>query len=99
MKYFRSLANTLKTEWPAKYPVSVRTYKYLPYHGDCDLLRKGRRKYFRIRIERHDESVMVHFLLHEWAHALSWEHHQDADHPNAWGKQFAKIYRWWEDTL
>lgn len=32
-------------------------------------------------------------LLHEWAHALSFDSKDIDEHGNEWGKQYARIYR------
>lgn len=97
MTWFRAVRDSLKTEWPAKHPVSVRVIRGLVNHGDCCLLGKGKDRRFLIRIRRDSQTTMVHFLLHEWAHALAWEQHGTQDHPDAWGKAHAKIYRWLHD--
>jgi len=74
--FFQRVAAGLRQHCPAAYPVAIRTV-WLPDHieGTCS----RRRSQFSIRIaDRLDERSAVEVLLHEWAHARSWNHRLDA---------------------
>jgi hypothetical protein len=74
--FFQRVAAGLRQHCPAAYPVVIRTV-WLPddTEGTCS----RRRSRFSIRIaDRLDEKSAVEVLLHEWAHARSWNHRLDA---------------------
>jgi hypothetical protein len=77
--FFQHVAAGLRQHCPAAYPVVIRTV-WLPAHieGSCS----RRRSRFSIRVaDRLDEKAAVEVLLHEWAHARSWNHRLDACPP------------------
>lgn len=83
-----------------------RAGEWLEHFGDCVLTadRLGRKR-FRIRIVNdhavagwHGEQLMIDGLVHEWAHAMAWNHIHDKPghesyHGPEWGVAFAKCYQ------
>ncbi|MBM4013113.1 MAG: SprT family zinc-dependent metalloprotease [Planctomycetes bacterium] len=103
--YFFRVVEQLTIHLPLSRPVNVLTGRQLSKKdGDCCVAR-GK---FRIRVSRDlNESEAVDVLLHEWAHALSWEacvgkvaHSRsisDRDferlaHGPMWGLAFSRVY-------
>ncbi len=78
-KFFQRVAAGLRQHCPAAYPVVIRTV-WLP--GNVEGTCSRRRSRFSIRVaDRLDEKSAVEVLLHEWAHARSWNHRLDACPP------------------
>lgn len=80
--------------------VSVRRKKIdRKYHGRC----WRREDFFEIQIDKTlDEEFSIAILLHEWAHARSWNLLYDSYsaeefllncHDAAWGIAYAEVYR------
>lgn len=102
--YFFRVVEQLKIRLPPGRPVTVLAGRQLANHGDCGVVR-GK---FRIRVSRElNESEAVDVLLHEWAHALSWEacvgkvaHSRSVSdheferlaHGPKWGLAFSRVY-------
>jgi hypothetical protein len=104
-QYFRRVVEHLKQLLPPNRPVFVLTGRHLPRKdGDCSIV--GRK--FRIRISRElGLSQAVDVLLHEWAHALSWDacvgktansrkvsdyEFERLAHGPKWGVAYSKVY-------
>lgn len=104
-EYFFRVVEQLKQHLPPSRPVTVLAGRQLPKKdGDCCVVR-GK---FRIRVSRElNESEAVDVLLHEWAHALSWEacvgkvaHSRSVSdheferlaHGPKWGLAFSRVY-------
>lgn len=102
---YRILAQ-LRQLLPPRHPVDVLTNrKFKTFYGDCT--RIGRR--FRIRLSRSlDEPAAIETLIHEWAHALSWERspqesrkmarlpsleRERVAHGPQWGIAYSLVYR------
>lgn len=91
---YRELVSILKKECPPAFPVSVRRTKVsLSICGDCILDKKK----FHIRIcNQLDEIQAIDALLHEWAHAIAWNHLHDCsnknDHDATWGVAYSEVY-------
>jgi len=103
--YFFRVVEQLKIHLPPSRPVTVLTGRQLSKKdGDCCVVR-GK---FRIRVSRElNESEAVDVLLHEWAHALSWEacvgkaaksrsisdyEFERLAHGPKWGLAFSRVY-------
>lgn len=102
--YFFRVVEQLKIHLPPSRPVTVLAGRQLTNDGDCGVVR-GK---FRIRVSRElNESEAVDVLLHEWAHALSWEacvgkvaHSRSVSdheferlaHGPKWGLAFSRVY-------
>lgn len=99
---YKKLVSVLKQKCPAAFPVSVRRVKMIGLDGDCGL---GKKQFF-IRINRNiSESSAIDTLLHEWAHAIAWNHlHDSLDWPEfekrchdaSWGVAYSEVYRVYE---
>jgi hypothetical protein len=51
-------------------------------------------QYFVIVIDQNQSvSNIIDLIIHEWAHALTWDHPDSKDHGNAWSKAYGKLYR------
>ncbi len=88
--------STLRAAHPCEYPVKVIRTKLLPdVWGDCLLIDGKGGPYFRIRV---DSTVplgvaFTFILLHEWAHAMTWDSTLPHDHCDAWGITYAELWR------
>ena len=91
-KYYK-IARYLKTHYSFDYPVIVRRTK-MPanYCGECDFENGN----YLIKINKIlSENSTIDTLLHEMAHAKSWE--KDTEHHGpTWGKEYSKLYRVYE---
>lgn len=96
-KSLRRWLKILRREVPPIHPVRVhRINQDTDFWGACDL-RQTRYGDWVFHIELDDRlqsAGLYHVLLHEWAHALSWQ----SDHPNfpehspEWAIAFARCY-------
>lgn len=93
---FQGLIRFLRKHHPPVYPVRVyrRCLKKADHLGCCELSHRGT-KHFNITIHDTDDIVMVHLLIHEWAHAVAWleGHAGVADHGPEWALAMSRIYR------
>lgn len=100
---YRQLVSILKKKCPPAYPITVRRTKITSQlDGDCSLDKKQ----FKIRISNAlSESSAIDTLLHEWAHAIAWNHlHDSMDwgtfeeriHDASWGVAYSEVYRVYE---
>ena len=104
-RYFRRVVEQLKLHLPPSRPVIVLAGKQLSKKdGDCGVV-CGK---FQIRVSRDlNESQAIDVLLHEWAHALSWEacvgkvaksrsisdyHFDRLAHGPKWGLAYSEVY-------
>jgi hypothetical protein len=104
-KLFHRVVELLHEALPAKHPVDVQLGWVNNYNlGECS--RRG--SHFRIRVSsRQPEWFAIETLVHEWAHALSWDayknvpywpwapaaEYQSPVHGDAWGRAYSKVYR------
>lgn len=95
---FLKIVKILKKECPPAFPVHVRRIRMVD-DGHCT--RKGNSFYIKVN-KALSESQMIDTLLHEWAHALAWNHlHDVTDHKSfqlkvhdaAWGVAYSEVYR------
>ena len=99
---YKSLLKILKARIPLAYPLDCRRAKLDDdTHGWC--CRKGKK--FIIRINRNlKEDLVIETLIHEYAHAISWNHlNDDMDsedlmwHGPAWGVAYSQVYQVYEE--
>lgn len=95
---WRRWLKVLREGHPTEYPVKVRRVPLRDrgedVHGDCDLIEGKHGRYFRIRIDtRLSTEHAFYILLHEWAHALTWDQSDIHDHGDAWGTTYAELWR------
>ncbi len=86
----------LRKEFPALFPIIVRSRVFKSLFGDARLAYKGDTPFrFLIRINKKKNfDAKIDTLLHEWAHCLTWlGDGQDEDHSPEWGISHARIYR------
>lgn len=90
---FKEVARFLKKRVPLKIPVSVRRVKLKgDAAADCGYLEDKNK--FLIRIDKslpNDAAVLI--LLHEYAHAISWDVPGDSHHHISWAIAYSKIYK------
>ena len=92
---WRQAVDALRSFCPVqKYEVVVRRCK-LPAgdEGDC---RKIGPKKMMVRVSKEiPQPYCLEVLVHEWAHALSWdiEHERSVSHSAYWGVAYADCYR------
>ena len=91
MKYYQQVVKILKEKCPANLPVRVRRVTVpRDRFGDCSKYDD----YYLIRVSnklRTEEAINI--LIHEWAHAISWDKCALEDHSNEWGKAYSRVYR------
>lgn len=104
-QHFAKVLKRLRVLLPPAFPVSVQTGRRLRANdGDC--ARLGRR--FHIRICKSlGDAAATDVLLHEWAHALAWNHALDVHaktslttdlefeamaHGPEWGCAYSRVY-------
>ena len=110
--HFHGVVRGLRGLLPAAFPIIVRSAR-LPSDtlGCCH--RTDERFVIRLA-DRLSQPEAVEVLLHEWAHALSWNHSldklaeapdldrdafEDASHDGAWGLAYAKTWRLYSGVL
>ena len=110
--HFHGVLRGLRGLLPAAFPIIVRSAR-LPSDtlGCCH--RTDERFVIRLA-DRLSQPEAVEVLLHEWAHALSWNHaldklaeapdldrdaFEDASHDGAWGLAYAKTWRLYSGVL
>jgi predicted SprT family Zn-dependent metalloprotease len=101
MDYFKKLVARLKEHTPPILP--VRIYKRDLKKGSHFLAytelkyKNNKANHFIIVLDSKlfkDENVLKHFLIHEWAHVISWrEGHIACDHNPEWGLAVSTIYQ------
>ena len=111
-RFFFRVVEQLKIHLPPRRPVVVLTGRqFSTKHGDCSLIDRR----FQIRVSRElNESQAVDVLLHEWAHALSWDTRVDTAaksrsvseyefdrlaHGPKWGLAYSKVYQCFVGTI
>jgi hypothetical protein len=111
-RFFFRVVEQLKIHLPPRRPVVVLTGRqFSSKDGDCSLIDRK----FQIRVSRElNESQTVDVLLHEWAHALSWDTRVDTAaknrsvseyefdrlaHGPKWGLAFSKVYQCFVGTI
>jgi len=111
-RFFFRVVEQLKIQLPSTRPVVVLAGRqFSTKHGDCGLIDYR----FRIRVSRElNESQAVDVLLHEWAHALSWDTCGDMSvqgrrlskyefdrltHGPNWGLAYSKVYQCFVGTI
>ena len=84
----------LQHRFPAPYKTSLTIVALDSCIADCE--RVGRK--FKMRLSpNHQMDVMIAYLFHEYAHALSWPlaryELSEPQHTNEWGVEYATLYR------
>jgi hypothetical protein len=103
-KLFHRVLELLHEALPARLPIDARLgWVKTTCCGFCS----RRDKHFHIRVSsRLPELSAIEVLIHEWAHALSWDAYKNVPywpwaptaenqrpvHGAAWGKAYAKVY-------
>lgn len=99
-RLFRRLVHMLRQEFPTLAPVKVRRRKGAAGYGGCAAITQGDRLlHFCVYVDsRLQIGVAGYFLVHEWAHALSWthDHHSVSDHGIEFALAYSRIYAWFE---
>ena len=99
---YKALLKILKAKIPLAYPLDCRRTKLDDdTHGWCS----RNRKKFLIRINRNlKEDLVIETLIHEYAHAISWNHLNDEMdsedlmwHGPAWGVAYSQAYQVYEE--
>lgn len=93
---FQRIIRILKQNFPAKYPVKVRTRVLKGYHGLTKLC-EGKEPYFLIIIGKDRFDIMIGILSHEYGHVLSWDARFNTwENPNfhtdKWAIKYKEIY-------
>ena len=90
METYRKVVTFMKRTYFKKCPISIRRVNLAEgYDGLCE---KQKSK-FVIKIHnKRPEFYAIDVLLHEVAHALSWDKGKDS-HGMEWGKAYSRVYR------
>jgi hypothetical protein len=101
-KNYRQLVGVLRKHLPLPYPVQIRRVKMKGYDGICA---KNEEQFF-IKIDaKLSEKMAIETLLHEYAHALAWNHRHDKwddaellrkQHDATWGVAYSEVYHVYE---
>lgn len=83
---------------PTQYPVRVRWLPELECKSQATCAKRGRR--FDIELSwkrlRGSWSLANDCLIHEWAHAATWQEHRDlGDHPPEFWIEYGRLYVEW----
>ena len=93
----RDLVGRLREHAPPLLPVRVYVRQRLPddHQGWCCLVYDGTRPArFHILVRRAAWPTMKDAVLHEWAHALSWQEGELTEmHGPEWGLAYARVYQ------
>ena len=96
-KTMRHMLRELRAMTPPLLPVVVRRRKLQTMVGHCLLKkRRGRPAYFTISLDSQIPAKhLPEVLVHEWAHALSWQlgPYNVDDHGPDWGIAYARLYQ------
>ena len=101
---FQRIVRILKKRFPAKYPIRIRTRSLKGYHGLTKLC-DGKEPHFLIIIGKDRFDIMVAYLIHELAHALSWnlwfnKWENPNFHTDKWSLMYKEIYNFlWDNHL
>lgn len=86
---FRKAATFLKQNVELSIPLKIRRIKLSSMDGYC----QKQQNCFYIAINRElNEEHSIDVLLHEVAHAMSWDKDKD-EHGPSWGLSYSKVYR------
>jgi len=87
---FREAATFLKKNAGIAYPIYIRRMRMsFDLDGSCEF----RKDHFLIKVSRElNEDHSIDVVLHEVAHAMSWDKDDDV-HGRNWGLAYSKIYR------
>jgi len=85
---FYGAVDFLKKKIPPPHPICVQRVLLKEDHGRCHF--NGDR--FTIVVDRRlSEEMAIETLLHEWAHAISWNSYKP--HGPKWGRAYSRVYR------
>lgn len=85
-------AKALRKSVPPNLPVRIRKVPMVDHVG-MTILREGKTPHYEIQLcTSLPENAAVLILLHEWAHALSWDK-GGSDHGPEWGIAYARCWR------
>lgn len=87
-KSWRDLKEFLKKELPIG-KVTVRRVPLKGILGSC--IKSGKQFVIKISSDK-DFDFSIEILIHEWAHALSWDKPGSLNHSSAWGIAYAKCF-------
>lgn len=97
-KKFLKIIRLVKKNYPAAYPIRVRTLKKISKDDAYTQFFEGKKPYFRITIKQATYAEMVSSFIHEFAHVLAWKLSHNIEttdwHDSAWGIEYAKIYKY-----
>jgi len=101
---FNLVIRILREEFPTNRPIkcrrvgsSDRMLKKLNAHGYTHLVNAdglSKDQYFIVVINRSlDWQKQLDVIMHEWAHAITWDYPSSQDHNREWANAYGKIYR------
>lgn len=91
----QQIANWLSHKYPTRRPVYLAWSEEAS--DDIMVASKHRRSWTLRACARYPLYVLEEALLHEWAHIRRWS--DLLEHPDAWGGEYAMLYRDWYDGL
>ena len=98
----RQIENWCRDHHETTYPVKSVTWAAgMKDFGDTTFFPEG--KYLRIRCDKNLLTISIplsiHIIMHEWAHAMSWDNSSTEYHCDEWAKAYARLYRHFFDEL
>ena len=101
---FNLVKKVLKSEFPTEYPMRVRRLNRddpglkrlnaVGYTWLANAAKPRDRRYFIIGIYKGMSlDQQIHTLVHEWAHALTWDLPESKSHGKQWADVYGRIYR------
>ena len=93
MSRYYDYLRTLREWHPTKYPVWVRRCLLTGIYGSTQLLDEPYTHFLITLNSSLKEPDLLHTLLHEWAHAVSWDLEEEEDHGEEWSLAYGRIYQ------
>lgn len=98
MDEFKQWVKELRREFPPLVPVRVyrRDLSSTGYVGATELVwdDEDRPVRFTITVHKSSRTMMLHMLIHEWAHAYAWQEGDKTPcHGPQWGLSLSQIYQ------
>lgn len=96
-RYYAALRD-IRKEFPALLPVRVYLRDLSTTHSlaytELVYDKKDKPHHFNIMLHKGNVHVLIHMLVHEWAHVISWVQGKFVeDHGPEWGLAISRIYQ------
>lgn len=99
-RHFWSVVRRLRKRFPTPFPVRVVFMPMELAYGTAELVGDDPNRKFLIHLDsRLTEFLLVHFVIHEWAHCLRWDFKHEfgevdwPGHDHAWAAHYCDLFR------